>query len=306
MMTAPTVLAALGTAVPRPALRLGGEWAGWRCAFHPRSGALLTQLVERHCSEEMIEWGQVPGGFEEVTTEICEDGRTARRSVMLLPEDGCNTENLAAVVSHSTLRVSGRTPLDVNVLNAKAWALVDDGREPEKYGGRPLWRCETLFDGLGGERPRLRRGALECPMERTRVSCVFDPITGELVAEEPVIVWQERCWSANPSDDLTVQESSGCRSGLDAAWVASVVGLSCFGELECAAAAGHIASADAELAGARGALPTNLAVGGGVALHGRPGLLEVSLTVYPSASGPARTTLRHSWEDGVHYGVESK
>lgn len=201
----PLLAGASGLAsLPRPALRLGGEWAGWRCAFHPRTGALITKEVERYSSEEMIEWGQVPGGFEECTTETWQEDSSihvlSRRSVMLLPEDGCNTENLAAVVKRLTLptAVSGPTSLthqatlDVDVLNARAWALDDAGPVAGEADGT-LWRCESVFDGLGGERPRVRSGARECPVERTRVACAFDPATGALADKEPVLVWQARC-----------------------------------------------------------------------------------------------------------------
>ena len=108
-----------------------------------------------------------------------------------------------------------------------------------------------------------------------------------------------------------MDEGAGRRSGLDAAWVASVAGFSCFGELKPAAAAGAAAGAAAaeETAGGEAAeaaerepLVTELAVGGGVTLRGRPGLLEVSLAASfsPSSDG-AVTTLRRSWAGGSRY-----
>ena len=74
--------------------------------------------------------------------------------------------------------------LEADVLNARAWALDAVGES------QSTWRCETIFDGLGGDRPNEREGALECPKERTRVQCSFDPATGALIctgkAEAPL------------------------------------------------------------------------------------------------------------------------
>ena len=57
---------------------------------------------------------KVPAGFEDCSTEEWDDsGALTRRSVLLLPESGCNTENLAAIVTRCTLpsAVSGITTL---------------------------------------------------------------------------------------------------------------------------------------------------------------------------------------------------
>ena len=73
--------------VARPALRLGGEWAGHRVAFSHRGE--LQPVPEQYVPDEMIEWGQAPSGFEELTTESWSGVGSAlsRRSVRLLPED---------------------------------------------------------------------------------------------------------------------------------------------------------------------------------------------------------------------------
>ena len=76
-----------------------------------------------------------------------------------------------------------------------------------------------------------------------------------------MLVWQERCWSARPSEQLDELEASD--DALDAEWVSSLVGLCCF-------------TAHPE----RGALPSDtaspqeLALGGGIKLRCSPGLLE--------------------------------
>ena len=256
-----------------PALRLGGEWAGWSCAYNPSTSAVITEETERYCSDSMIEWGQVPAGFEVLTTENWVNREINRRTVKLLPEDGCNVENLGATVSTAVLpqACSGSTQLrpgasmmEPETLNVRAWAL-DAINECNAQPEACRWTLETVFDGIGGTRPGSLSTALECPAERTRVLCTFDVSSGTFVGA--VRISQERCWSAAPSSDLTVRDSG--RSGLDAAWVSSAVGLKCFGEnkrVPCTKSIDAVEDATAKLA-----LP------GGVQLIGKPGLLEVTL-----------------------------
>ena len=189
--------------VARPAARFGGEWAGWCCTYGSETGT-LRRVNEQYLSDTAVEYGQVPAGFEECTTESWEDGALVRRSVRLLPETGCAVDNLAAEVSRATLPAAARL-----AVGARACA-VDALAEPG------AWRCETVFGGLGGPRPRDRRGAIESSAERTRVAFTFDPQRGALAAV-PVVVWQERRWSEAPS--LQVKEDRGSRSSLSASWV---------------------------------------------------------------------------------------
>jgi hypothetical protein len=284
-------------AVARPTLRLGGEWAGWRCAFNARNGALLTEPIERYCSDSMIEWGQCPGGFEDCTTETWQGDTILRRSVQLLPEDGCNVENLGAIVIRSALppAQSVKTDSKAEAL-ACAWAL-------DEMNEAGLWRCETVFDGLGGERPKPNRAAVECPIERTRISCSFDPLSGTLAVREPVLVWQERCWSATPSEEFRVQEDSGSRSGLDAAWVSSVVGFGCFAEEEeqRRRKREQAQQREEDKAGAsHDTPPTLLQLAGGVQLCAVPGKLEVMLSCSPeqpdSILSSRKVLIRRTWD----------
>ena len=258
-------------AVARPALRLGGEWAGWSCGFDPYSGALRTQ-------------SRTLG----VTTERWAGNTLQRRMFQLAPTDGgVRWSTSDAVWCTLPVAVSGPTSLmagarsgllgevQVDMLNADAWALdeaIADAR----------WRCEAVFDGLGGERPREKAGAVKCPQKRTRVVCTFDPTTGQIASGQSVLVSQEQCWSVRPSNDLQVQEGPCGRHGLDAAWVDSVAGLACFGRSR------RIPYGSAMFSTTRLSLP------GGVELRGKPGLLEVHLT---AASGQSRskTILRRSW-----------
>jgi hypothetical protein len=291
----------LSLGIARPALRLGGEWAGWFCAFNAQTGKIITSDVEKYCSDTMIEWGQIPFGFEECTTETWQGNTLERRSIRLLPEDGCNTENLAAIVTRKSLPAAtsgtltlspGAAQLDAAVLNVRAWALdaADDASG---------WYCETIFDGVGGEHPRVSSGAIECPAERTRVRCAFDPATGELAGREPVMVWQERCWSARPSEDFEVREGSGMRSGIDASWLSSVVGMSCFGAQKQPPAQDAGEERDAAAASSSSSPPPVLvALAGGVELRGAPGILEVALASEPGEAYWSELRLRRTWAGG--------
>lgn len=269
--------------VARPAARFGGEWAGWCCTYGSETGT-LRRVNEQYLSDTAVEYGQVPAGFEECTTESWEDGALVRRSVRLLPETGCAVDNLAAEVSRATLPAAARL-----AVGARACA-VDALAEPG------AWRCETVFGGLGGPRPRDRRGAIESSAERTRVAFTFDPQRGALAAV-PVVVWQERRWSEAPS--LQVKEDRGSRSSLSASWVDAAVGLSCFGGgdgdgAKDETAATERAAAAAERAAAAEQPPLLLALPGGVEVRGEAGRLEVSLF---DAEGKA-VRLRRAWAGG--------
>ena len=76
-------------AVARPALRLGGEWAGWRCGFDPYSGALRTG-----------------SSFKSVTTERWAGTALERRSVELPPDDG-EARSTTRLLSRGRRSVSG-------------------------------------------------------------------------------------------------------------------------------------------------------------------------------------------------------
>ena len=186
-----------------------------------------------------------------------------------------------AVCGSTSLMAGARSGLfgqvQVDMLNADAWAL------DEAISGT-RWRCEAIFDGLGGERPREKPGAMECPEKRTRVVCTFDPSTGQVASEQSVLVSQESCWSVRPSSELRVRQGAGGREGLDAAWVESVAGLSCFGAQK------RIPYEPAMFSTTRLSLP------GGVELRGQPGVLEVCLTSAPGLQATRRKTiLRRSW-----------
>ena len=147
----------------------------------------------------------------------------------------------------------------------------------------PLWRIESVFDGLGGDPPRLRRGARPSLAERTRVLLVFDAAGGVLVPDLPVQIWQERQWSLEPSAELTFRErkadgsydrldGSGLkRSGIEGGWVSSAVGYACFGDSNEARKPQNPSPPTAGFL-------FSISLAGGVEVRGSPGLLEVACT----------------------------
>jgi len=296
------LLSASSHRASHPALRLGGEWAGHRVSFSTEGG--LQPVPDQYVPDNLLEWGQAPTGFEVLTTESWSGSPASlgRRNVMLLPEDGCNVENLGAIVSKTVLPAPcsgsvtlrpGNSMMEPETLNVRAWALdaVDEGGN--------VWRLETVFDGLGGKRPRERRGALDCPAERTRVQCAFDLESGTLVGS--VHVWQERCWLSSPSEELQVRDSG--RSGLDAAWVSSAVGLGCFGDQSPSPAAGSGVAAASGVAASGDDSATQgddganvLALAGGIELRVAPGLLDVTLKSGDgSRNSWSAVAMRRSW-----------
>merc|ERR1719424_1984318 len=122
-----------------------------------------------------------------------DDGDVLRS--MSLDFGDASWSTLPVAVSGSTSLMPGARSglfgaVQLDMLNANAWALDEAVSENS-------WRCESVFDGLGGERPRAAPGAgvVECPQQRTRVMCSFDPSSGQISAVRPVLIWQERCWS---------------------------------------------------------------------------------------------------------------
>jgi len=263
------------SAVARPALRLGGEWAGWSCGFDPYSGALRTQSECLGVTTEQWEGNALRRRIFRLGTE-CDD-----RVRCVVPQSGTVWSTLPVAVSGPTSLMAGARSglfgeVQVDMLNAHAWALdeaISDTR----------WRCEAIFDGLGGERPRENAGAVECPQKRTRVVCTFDPSTGQIAKGQYVLVSQEQCWSVQPCKDLQIRMGPGGRSGLDAAWVESVAGLACFGGQKRLPYEPAVFST------------TRLSLPGGVEIRGKPGLLEVCLTAAPGQSTRSKTILRRSW-----------
>ena len=123
----------------------GGEWAGWQCDFD-LAGRLKTAEVEQYCSEEMIEWGQAPVGFELLTTEHVTEDSLQRRFLRLLPEDGCAAENLSADVSASIL------PLDRLRGSVYLSTLAFDDPPEAARLDRSLWYLRTVFGSASAQK----------------------------------------------------------------------------------------------------------------------------------------------------------
>ena len=326
-----------------PAL-LGGEWGGWCCVFDAQTG-IVKPIPDKYCSETAIAWGQIPLGFEELHTEsfsaigyldgserMTTDVRIGggpepmrRRRVQVHPADGCGGDSLPGAVTRSLLvtpRSSGALELHAN--NATASAHVDAWAIDTRIDGHPsTWRIETILRGIGGRRAASTINAFPSLGERTRVSVLFDPSTGQLAAETahpstphptplPIVeVWQERCWSEDEA--LEVMETS--RAGplhLDGVDKSRRVGMSCFADAKAPVATS--ASQPATREGAVTCLPSSPALGaaegeswrlsllGGVELRGGPGLLEVCLMSDledgRTDGGERAPALRRVWKSG--------
>ena len=321
-----------------PAL-LGGEWAGWCCTFDAQTGA-LKQIPEKFCSETAIAWGQIPCGFEELQTEAFSqiqymDGseRTTtdvpvgddpeepmrRRRVQVHPTVGCGGDSLPGVVTRSllasprsgALELRAKAAATPEALRTNAWAIDERLRVQSRTG---TWRLETVLRGIGGALPASTVNAFPSLRERTRVSVLYDPSNGQLVAEAPhpstphltpppsVEVWQERCWSEEVA--LEVMEKSHGPLHFDAVDKSRRVGMGCFGEVR--AAVGWSAPSHKSLSGPATSSPSSAAEGkawrltllGGVELCGGPGLLEVSLQATDLESGVdgEMVVLRRVWK----------
>ena len=283
-------------AVARPVLRLGGEWAGWRCAFSP-SGTLCEAGASADCTTESWEGSWMRRRSVQIRTDSFDRSFDRQAASVLRPNAvgsivTCSvlpTASNGAVTLSPGARAGPFKSYDLDQLNSDAWAL--DGAN-----GR-LWRCESVFDGHGGE----RRGAdgVDALKERTRVACFFDPATGTLSATDSVLVWQERCWSVRPTP-----QSDDDIGRLDAAWTAGCAGLSCFGEQSQQQAAQLLAEQPAswEAGTEPDEQPTlRIALAGGVEVRGRPNLLDISVTARTQGGGAPywrKLLLRRSWIGG--------
>lgn len=250
-----------------PALRLGGEWAGHSIAYSAESGAIVSP------------------GVEALSCETWNKDRALERRTVQLQSDGAVVASRAVLpvaCSDSLVLALGASMLEPETLNARAWVLdaVDESTTPG------MWQCEAVFDGLCGDRPASRDDAWECPKERTRVQCSFDPATGALAPSSEVLVWHERCWSVPPKGDLDERETDGA---LDLSWVSAVVGLDSF-------------AAAAPSPPGTGGGATDLTLGCGIRLRGEPGLLEVTLTSGVGArNGYDSIVAKRTWAGGSKF-----
>jgi hypothetical protein len=249
--------------VARPALRLGGEWAGHTVQYSSTTGRVVRPGVQALTCER---WNKARA-LERRTVELRTDGAVASDGVLPVAQSGAQVLALGAAM------------FEPKVLNCRAWAL--DAVDTAAPG---IWALETVFDGLCGDRPAERADAFECPKERTRVQCSFEPSSGTFAPMADVRVWQERCWSVTPADDAATRGESG---PIDLEWASSVVGLKSFGALT--------ATAPPETSAAPSGAKV-LALDCGVELRGKPGVLEMRLTSGEGArNGYAAIVVRRSW-----------
>ena len=120
---------------------LGGEWAGWACAFG--AGGALRRVPDRYLSDTALEWGQIPAGFEELTTESVEGATLCRRSARLLPEDGCAVDDLSAEVARTEHALAAERIAEGD----GCAALALDTRRSDGRRAPPDWLSGSLNAG---------------------------------------------------------------------------------------------------------------------------------------------------------------
>ena len=250
-----------------------GEWAGWQCDFG-RGGAVVP-VAEKYLSETMIGYGQVPCGFELLSTESAVDsgvdsGGLQRRFLRVLPEEGCAVSDLAAEVSTSTLAADVLCARLCGSAELGAFAL-DDAPEDE---ARPAWYLRTTFVSPPDA------ATAGSSASRVRVSLRF---TGQQL-KKPIRIASERCWAAAGALNAELRnQGSGAttalgqwRTGLDASFVAEAVAARCFaGSSAGSSSAAAAAAVDEEAK----ALELELPPAVGVRVQEREGgfYLDVSL-----------------------------
>jgi len=192
-----TLTGALLTA-PRPPLPLSmstaknfverttGEWAGWQCEFS--AAGVLKPVDERFLSQETIDYGMQPAGFELLATETSVGGDLRRRFMRILPAEGCACDNLSAEVSASCIsrdilegRVRGDTGLGVFTLD-----------DPPGDGGDD-WYLRTCFE-MAAPPSATVNGAAQGVAWRTRLSLRWDP-AGKLALGKRLVMAVERRWA---------------------------------------------------------------------------------------------------------------
>lgn len=241
----------------------GGEWAGWQCDFDASSGALVP-VPEHYCSETRIEWGQIPPGFEVLSSEAVGPAAIERSFLRILPEEGCAVDDLAGERSSSELAVGSI------VGGAGVYAADADDTE-----ARGEWRLRTVFAAPAAP------GDPAAAARRVRVSLSTDAAGAAPSRRTPRIrVAVERRWSASAALETSPsRDTKGniARAGVASTWLTKKINAPCFGTDAAAAPAG-----------------AGVALPGGVAVAFVDGAVRVSRT---GEDGVVRAIERR-FEDG--------
>ena len=152
----------------------------------------------------MVRWGQIPAGFEVLSTEELKDCSLNRRTLNMLPEAGCSADNIAAERRREEFpyifQGEKASTFDRCVPEDESWEL-----------------CTALpLDGT-------RRLRVQSSLRWKDTSCC--PLV-RVIIERKLI---------NPIDHAEIEKSLNftslgiCRVGLDARTIALAVGGGCFG-----------------------------------------------------------------------------
>lgn len=209
--------------------RTEGEWAGYQCDFS--ANGELRPVNDRYLSEEAIDYGMRPAGFELLTTERVVGGDLHRRFLRMLPADGCASDNLSAEVSASC---TVSRVLDERLAGDERRGVftLDD---PPGEGG-DYWYLRTFFE-TGPPRSASNRAAPPNVSYRTRLSLRWDPV-GMLVRGKCVTMAIERRWADVGALDqeltqggASLKPGSTGATGCDASFVDGAIGARCFASL---------------------------------------------------------------------------
>jgi len=90
-----------------------GLWAGWEASFSALSGE-PQPIDEYYVSDDLVEWGQVPRGWQVLSLEGATDeapgSAWSRQVFRVLPESGCAADNVAVAATSSAVDLSRAIP----------------------------------------------------------------------------------------------------------------------------------------------------------------------------------------------------
>mmetsp|Transcript_26330 Transcript_26330/g.88502 ORF Transcript_26330/g.88502 Transcript_26330/m.88502 type:complete len:325 (-) Transcript_26330:217-1191(-) len=224
---------ALAESLDRAALLRTSEgcWAGWEVSFSARDGK-AEALDASYVSEDLLEWGQVPLGWEvysrdDFDGELC--AAWTRSSFRVLPEAGCAADEVAVAANSAGVDLGQAT---VRALAAGDILVVDTRRYPSGEttaaigASPPFVEARSLFYGEPGA-PRRRDGAgapLLARYDRVRVELKLDPTCAAFVK---VAVFMESRVACGPPFSSKRKPGSSRATGLDATTVSKQCG-KCF------------------------------------------------------------------------------
>jgi hypothetical protein len=135
-----------------------GAWAGWENSFSAMT-ARPKPLDESYVSPDLVEWGQVPMGWEVLSCEGAKNSDYTcleRQLARILPEAGCAADNVAISAATHAIDMANEVVCRVRAFPLAGGAaahVVDSGKWPsgettaEIMAKVPFIECRTFFYG---------------------------------------------------------------------------------------------------------------------------------------------------------------